>query len=40
MSKKMINVASPDIGRKEIRAVKRVMKSGNLAQGGEVLAKN
>jgi len=38
MSKKMINVASPDIGRKEIRAVKRVMKSGNLAQGGEVLS--
>lgn len=34
----MINVASPDIGRKEIRAVKRVMKSGNLAQGPEVLA--
>ena len=34
----MINVASPDIGRKETRAVKRVMKSGGLAQGPEVLA--
>lgn len=38
MNKKMINVASPSVGRKEIRAVKRVMKSGNLAQGPEVLA--
>lgn len=34
----MINIASPDIGRKEINAVKRVMKSGGLAQGPEVLA--
>ena len=34
----MINVANPDIGRAEIKAVKRVMKSGGLAQGPEVLA--
>lgn len=38
MSEKMINVASPDIGRAEMRAVKRVMKTKNLAQGPEVLA--
>lgn len=34
----MINIANPDIGRAEIKAVKRVMKSGGLAQGPEVLA--
>lgn len=34
----MINVASPDIGRKERKAVDKVLKSGNLAQGSQVLA--
>ncbi len=38
MSSKMIDIAKPDIGRSEIKAVKKVMKSGNLAQGAEVLA--
>ena len=38
MSKKMINVASPDIGRKERKAVDKVLKSGGLAQGPQVLA--
>jgi len=33
---KFISVAQPDIGRKERRAVMRVLKSGNLAQGKEV----
>jgi len=37
MSKKMINVASPDIGRKERRAVNKVLKSRGLAQGPQVL---
>ena len=34
----MIPLAKPLIGRDEIKAVKRVLKSGNLAQGSEVLA--
>ena len=34
----MINVASPDIGRKERKAVDKVLKSGSLAQGPQVLA--
>lgn len=38
MSNKFINAASPDIGRAEIKAVKKVMKSGGLAQGPEVAA--
>lgn len=38
MSSEMIDIAKPDIGRREIRAVRKVMKSGNLAQGAEVLA--
>lgn len=38
MSKKMINVASPDIGRKERKAVDKVLRSGGLAQGPQVLA--
>jgi perosamine synthetase len=38
MSNKLIGLAKPDITRKEINAVIRVMRSGNLAQGPEVLA--
>ena len=33
---KQIPIAKPIVGRSEIRAVKRVMKSGSLAQGSEV----
>ena len=34
---KSIPLAKPLIGREEIKAVNRVLKSGNLAQGSEVL---
>lgn len=37
-NKKMINLASPDIGRKERNAVDKVLRSGSLAQGPQVLA--
>jgi len=35
--KKTVNLASPSVGFKEIRSVSRVLRSGNLAQGKEVL---
>ena len=38
INKYMIPLAKPLIGRDEIKAVNRVLKSGNLAQGSEVLA--
>lgn len=38
MSDKFIQIAKPVIGRREISAVKKVMKSGMLSQGNEVLA--
>jgi perosamine synthetase len=38
LSKKKIQISEPDIGRNEKKAVLRVLKSGNLTQGNEVLA--
>jgi perosamine synthetase len=38
LSKKIIQISEPDIGRKEKKALLRVLKSGNLIQGKEVSA--